>query len=145
MNPELKDRWVFIVNPIAGNNFGKSMVSVIAEKLKKYNIDGEIILTESSGHAVEISRSCYERGYRYIIGVGGDGTVNEIARPLINKQDAVIGVIPAGTGNDFIQITGFPDRFSENDWEILFKHNIIEMDAGYVNEHDIPEWNGTGI
>ncbi len=67
----------------------------------------------------------YEKGYRYIIGVGGDGTVNEIARPLVNKKDVVIGVIPAGTGNDFIQILGFPDRFSENDWEILFKKNII--------------------
>jgi len=133
MNPESKEKWIFIVNPIAGNGFAKTMIQVIEEKLKKYDIDGKIILTERSGHAVELSKSCYEKGYRYIIGVGGDGTVNEIARPLVNKQDVVIGVVPAGTGNDFIQITGFPDRFSEKDWEILFNKNIIAMDAGSVN------------
>jgi diacylglycerol kinase (ATP) len=133
MNPELKEKWIFIVNPIAGNGFAKTMIPVIEEKLKKYGIDGEILLTERSGHAVELSKSCYEKGYRYIIGVGGDGTVNEIARPLVNKPDVVIGVIPAGTGNDFIQVTGFPDRFSDKNWEILFKKNIIGMDAGSVN------------
>jgi YegS/Rv2252/BmrU family lipid kinase len=133
MESETKEKWAFIVNPIAGNSFAKTMVPVIEEKLKKYGIDGEIILTERSGHAEELSKSCYEKGYRYIIGVGGDGTANEIARPLVNKPDVVIGVIPAGTGNDFIQITGFPGRFSENDWEILFSKNVIGMDAGFVN------------
>jgi diacylglycerol kinase (ATP) len=133
MTPELKEKWIFIVNPIAGNGFAKTMIPVIEDKLKKYDIDGEIIQTERSGHAAELSKSCYEKGYRYIIGVGGDGTANEIARPLVNKEDVVIGVIPAGTGNDFIQITGFPDRFSEKDWEILFDKNIIGMDAGSVN------------
>ena len=133
MMSEKKEKWVFIVNPIAGNGFAKTMIHVIEDKLKKYGIDGEILLTERSGHAVELSKSCYEKGYRYIIGVGGDGTVNEIARPLVNKQDVVIGVIPAGTGNDFIQVTGFPGRFSEKEWEILFKKNIIRMDAGSVN------------
>jgi len=130
---EKKEKWVFIVNPIAGNGFGKTMVPVIEEKIRKYGIDGEILLTERSGHAAELSRSCYEKGYRYIIGVGGDGTMNEVARPLINKSDVVIGIIPAGTGNDFVQITGFPGRFSEGDWDILFKKNITGMDAGSVN------------
>jgi diacylglycerol kinase (ATP) len=130
---EKKEKWGFIVNPTAGNGFAKSMVPVIEEKLKKYGIDGEILLTERSGHAAELSKSCYGKGFKYIIAVGGDGTMNEVARPLINKKDVVIGIIPAGTGNDFVQITGFPDRFTENDWEILFKKNIIAMDAGSVN------------
>ena len=59
--------------------------------------------------------------------------MNEVARPLINRKDVVIGIIPAGTGNDFVQITGFPDRFSDKDWETFFKKNIIGMDAGSVN------------
>jgi len=133
MNFEVKEKWAFIVNPTAGNGFAKSMVPVIEEKLKQYGIDGEILVTERSGHATELSKSCYEKGFKYIIAVGGDGTINEVARPLINKKDIVTGIIPAGTGNDFVQITGFPDRFSENDWEVLFKRNIIAMDAGSVN------------
>lgn len=133
MDHHLNEKWVFIVNPIAGNGFAKSMVPVIEEKIKKYDIDGEIVLTESSGHAAELSGLYYAKGYRFIIGVGGDGTINEIARPLINKHDVFIGVIPAGTGNDFIQITGFPDRFTEKDWSIFFEKNIINMDAGVAN------------
>jgi diacylglycerol kinase (ATP) len=127
------EKWIFIVNPIAGNGFAKTTVPEIKEKLKKYNIDGEVIMTERSGHATELSKYYYEKGYSYIIGVGGDGTINEIARSLIDKKDVIIGVIPAGTGNDFIQILGFPDRFKENDWNIFFKKNIIAMDAGTVN------------
>jgi YegS/Rv2252/BmrU family lipid kinase len=128
-----KNRWVFIVNPIAGNGFGKTMIPAIGEKLKKYGIDGEIVQTERSGHAVELSGEYYEKGYRIIIGVGGDGTANEVARPLINRKDAVFGVIPAGTGNDFIQITGFHDRMTDSDWDVFFRKPIIPMDAGSVN------------
>jgi diacylglycerol kinase (ATP) len=133
MDDELKEKWAFIVNPTAGNGFAKSMILVIEEKLKEYDIAGEIFLTERSGHATELSESCLAKGFRYIISVGGDGTMNEVARPLINRKDVVTGIIPAGTGNDFVQITGFPDRFSENDWDILFRKSITGLDAGSVN------------
>lgn len=133
MEVEKRDKWVFIVNPIAGNGFAKTLVPEIKEKIEKYSIDAEIVFTEKSGHAAELSENYYRKGFRYIIGVGGDGTLNEIARPLINKKDVVAGIIPAGTGNDFIQILGFPGRFKENDWDIFFKKNMIAMDAGTVN------------
>ena len=127
------DKWVFIVNPVAGNGFGKIIVPVIREKIKQFNIDAEVVFTEKHGHATDISRNYLEKGFRYIIGVGGDGTMNEIARPLINRKEVTIGIIPAGTGNDFIQILGFPGRFEEKDWKIFFERNVISMDAGQVN------------
>jgi len=133
MDVQKRDKWIFIVNPIAGNGFARTLVPKIKEKIEKHNIDAEIVFTEKSGHAVELSEFYYRKGFRYIIGVGGDGTLNEIARPLIKKKDIVAGIIPAGTGNDFIQILGFPGRFKENDWDIFFKKNMIEMDAGTVN------------
>jgi YegS/Rv2252/BmrU family lipid kinase len=134
MTAESKKKWIFIVNPIAGNGFAKSLIPEIRDKMNKYNIDGEIILTEKKGHASQISSLYYSKGFRYFIGVGGDGTVNEIARPLINKPDVIMGVIPGGTGNDFIQITGFPDRFRDDDWETFFTGNAVLTDAGKVNE-----------
>ena len=105
------EKWVFIVNPIAGNGLAKTMMPEIETMIKKYNINGQIVLTERSGHAAEISKTFYEKGFNHIIGVGGDGTMNEIARPLINRKDVIVGIIPAGTGNDFSQITGFQGRF----------------------------------
>ncbi|MCX6321197.1 MAG: diacylglycerol kinase family protein, partial [Bacteroidia bacterium] len=129
----LKKEWVFIINPIAGNGFAKTIVPKLEEMIKKYSIDAEIVFTERIGHATELAGRYFERGFRYIIGVGGDGTLNEIARPLVNKKDVTIGVIPAGTGNDFIQILGFPNRFEDSDWDIFFKSKVIAMDAGNVN------------
>lgn len=128
-----EDKWVFIVNPIAGNGFAKTLVPDIKAMIKKHNIDGEIIFSERPGHASELSKIFYDKGFRYIIGVGGDGTMNEIACPLVNKKDVIIGIIPAGTGNDFIQICGFPGRFTEKEWDIFFRKNVTVMDAGDVN------------
>jgi diacylglycerol kinase (ATP) len=129
----VKREWVFIINPIAGNGFAKTIVPKLEEMIKKYSIDAEIVFTERIGHATELAGRYFERGFRYIIGVGGDGTLNEIARPLVNKKDVTIGIIPAGTGNDFIQILGFPNRFTDSDWDTFFKSKVIAMDAGNVN------------
>jgi YegS/Rv2252/BmrU family lipid kinase len=128
-----KKEWVFIINPVAGNGFAKTIVPKLEEMIRKYNVEADLVFTERSGHAVELSEKYLTNGFRYIIGVGGDGTLNEIARPLINKSNVTIGLIPAGTGNDFIQILGFPNRFGENDWDVFFRRDTIAMDAGDVN------------
>jgi diacylglycerol kinase (ATP) len=132
MESKKKD-WVFIVNPIAGNGFGETIVPRLKEMIQKHDIGAEIVFTEKSGHATHLSEQYFIRGFRYIIAVGGDGTFNEVARPLINKKNVITGIIPAGTGNDFIQILGFPNRFEDKDWDIFFNKNIIAMDAGWCN------------
>lgn len=125
--------WVFIVNPIAGNGFARSIVPKLEEMIQKHNVDAEIVFTERSGHATELSEQYFKRGFKYIIAVGGDGTFNEMSRSLIGRKDVTTGIIPAGTGNDFIQILGFPSRLSDNDWDIFFNRKVIATDAGSVN------------
>jgi diacylglycerol kinase (ATP) len=129
----MTDKWVFIVNPVAGSGSAKSQMPKLEEMIKKDNLDAEIVVTTKKGHATELSEISLENGFRYIVGVGGDGTLNEIARPLVGKSEVVIGIIPAGTGNDFIQILGFPNRFGDSDWDMFSKKNIISMDIGLVN------------
>jgi diacylglycerol kinase (ATP) len=126
-------KWVFIINPISGNGSSKAILPRLEEMIRKHNIDAELVFTERSGHASELSEKYYSAGFKYIIGVGGDGTLNEIARPLINMKNITIGIIPAGTGNDFIQILGFPNRFEDADWDAFFKVKTISMDVGNVN------------
>lgn len=128
-----KKEWAFIVNPIAGNGFGKTIVPKLSEMIGKHGVKAEIAFTEKCGHATGLSEQFYKRGFRYIIAVGGDGTFNEMCRPLINKKDVIAGIVPAGTGNDFIQILGFPNRFADNDWDTFFRKEIIAMDAGSCN------------
>ena len=59
--------------------------------------------------------------------------MNEVASPLIHQKHICTGLVPAGTGNDFIQILGFPDRFKQEHWDIFFAEHRISMDAGKVN------------
>jgi YegS/Rv2252/BmrU family lipid kinase len=139
----MKRKWAFIINPVAGNGFAGTMGPTLEKMIVKYNIDAEIVLTERSGHATELSAAFISKGFSYIIGVGGDGTFNEIARPAVNNKNVTLGLIPAGTGNDFIQILGFPDRFGEEDWEKFFKISVIDMDAGSCN--GLMFLNGMGL
>lgn len=136
-------KWVFIVNPISGNNFGATMVPVLEEKIKQFGIDGEIVQTERHGHASEITEEYHKKGFHYFIAVGGDGTIHEVGRACVGKKDFVFGVVPAGTGNDFNQNLGFPDRFEEKHWEIFFQEHILNMDYGKCN--GMPFMNGMGL
>jgi diacylglycerol kinase (ATP) len=129
----MKKKWAFIINPVAGNGFARTILPKLEEMIIKNNISAELVYTERPGHATELSASYLEKGFSYIIGVGGDGTLNEIAKPLINKENVIAGLIPAGTGNDFIQILGFPNHFGEKDWDTFFKAHVIEMDTGSCN------------
>ena len=130
---KMTDKWAFIVNPVAGSGSAKLQLPKLEEMISMHNLDAEIVFTERKGHATQLSETFLQKGFRNITGVGGDGTLNEIARPLAGKPEVVIGLIPAGTGNDFIQILGFPNRFGESDWEMFFKRNTISMDIGKVN------------
>ena len=60
----VKKEWIFIVNPIAGNGFAKTIVPKIEEMIQKHNIEAEIVFTERSGHATELAEKFLEKGFR---------------------------------------------------------------------------------
>jgi len=65
--------------------------------------------------------------------VGGDGTMSEVAQGLAGRDGVTFGAVAAGTGNDFIHILGFPDRFEEEHWRALFEAATVDMDVGRCN------------
>ena len=136
-------KWVFIVNPVAGNGYALTLIDQIRERIAIHRLDAEVVITERKGHATELSEHYANSGYNCIVGVGGDGTMNEIAAPLVSRKDIIVGLIGGGTGNDFIQITGFPDRFTEKEWDIFFRANAMPMDVGICNGKII--LNGMGL
>ena len=136
-------KWIFIINPIAGNGYGEEIKSILEKKVAEYNIPAEYVTTERKGHAGELSKKYADLGYKYIIAVGGDGTVNEVFTPIINRKDIISGAIPAGTGNDFIQLLGFPNRFTEENWKTFFDLNTKLMDVGHCNGNYF--LNGMGL
>jgi diacylglycerol kinase (ATP) len=135
--------WVFIINPVAGNGFANALKPELEKMIHKYAADALVVYSEKPGHAAQLASQYADNGSKYIIGVGGDGTLNEIASGLLHKKNVTIGLVPAGTGNDFIQILGFPNRFEEKHWEVLFEKNATSMDVGLCN--GLPFLNGMGL
>jgi YegS/Rv2252/BmrU family lipid kinase len=119
------------------------MEGTIAEMSEKHGVKADIVFTGRRGDATILSEKYLRAGYTHIIGVGGDGTFNEVAVPLINRKDIVTGLVPAGTGNDFIQILGFPGRFEDHHWDILFRGETKDMDCGSCNGNIF--FNGMGL
>ncbi len=137
------DRWAFIVNPIAGNGYGASCVDTVRDMMRAHGAEGEVAITRAKGHATELAASFAEKGYTRIVAVGGDGTAAEAASALVGRTGALFGIVGAGTGNDFISMFGFPDRFTEPDWQALFECANLRMDVGRCNGKYF--FNGMGL
>ena len=92
-------RLIFIVNPISGRSFLKNrVVSRIIHSIDKVKYDVTIRFTSYAGHATEIASEAVKEGAHIVVAVGGDGTINEVARSLVNTQTA-LGIVPCGSGN----------------------------------------------
>lgn len=109
-------KYVFIVNPVAGKenpiNYCKAPIE---EVCRKHGIDYEFVLTERSGHATEIAASYADAAAEdspvRVFSVGGDGTLCEVANGLMGKPFCELGVIPCGSGNDYIRTFGDKAEF----------------------------------
>ncbi|MBK0402516.1 YegS/Rv2252/BmrU family lipid kinase [Adhaeribacter sp. BT258] len=90
------DKILFILNPKSGRKSAVSVPALIPQYLAENRY--KIVLTEFAGHATELARQGAKTGFRVIAAVGGDGTVNEVARGLLGTK-AALAIIPKGSGN----------------------------------------------
>jgi diacylglycerol kinase (ATP) len=105
-----------IVNPTAGAGKTVRYLPHILELVESINLDFDYQLTESPGHAVEIAQLAVKDGYRVVISVGGDGTINEVVNGLYSTGDisnVSLGIISTGTGADYIRTLGIPRPYRE--------------------------------
>lgn len=93
-----KKRIVFVVNPISGTQGKKAILKWIEERIDHSQYDYEIVKTAYAGHAVEIAAKAVYEKVDTVVAIGGDGTINEVARSLIHSTTA-LGIIPCGSGN----------------------------------------------
>jgi YegS/Rv2252/BmrU family lipid kinase len=136
-------KWAFIINPAAGGGYAATIDGLIKQMTEKHGITAETAFTGKKGDATELSASYAAKGYKYIIGVGGDGTFNEVAAPLVGNMEVITGLIPAGTGNDFAQILGFSGRLTPAGWDAFFKADTVAIDSGWCNGKYF--FNGMGL
>ena len=109
-----KSTLFFIVNPRAGS--GKTMCEWLpAEKeLERAGVSYVTAMTDHKRHATSLAMEACQQGYRKIIAVGGDGSLHEVFNGICrwcdnsncDISDFYIGVIPIGSGNDWIKSLG---------------------------------------
>lgn len=137
----------FIINPISGSretqNTKKRLPKMIMQLLDCGQWLPNISFTEYGGHASELARQYARMGFDAVVAVGGDGTVNEVAKGLLGTRTA-LGIIPMGSGNGFARHLGIPVRPNKA-IELLNHSEPIDIDYGMANNHLFVSTCGTGF
>ena len=121
----------FIVNPISGTGSKEEIPRLIADSIDAGRFDFEVRMTEYAGHAAEIASQCASHGRDIVVAVGGDGTVNEVARSLVHTQSA-LGIIPCGSGNGLARHLCIPLNVRKA-LDIINRCQIEAFDYGVIN------------
>jgi YegS/Rv2252/BmrU family lipid kinase len=132
-----RNEWFTIVNPNAGNGKGKKDWDRISGLFEKENIGVIARVTEKKGQAIEFIRDALGSGFRRIISVGGDGTLNEVVNGVFTQdycspKEVVIGMIPVGTGNDWGRMFGIPLVY-EGAVKVIKECKTMAHDIGIIS------------
>jgi len=139
---EAKPKFFLVINLIAGQGRCKELYPKIKLELDRRKVDYDLHFTNEPLEATDVAKMGIEAGFTHIVAMGGDGTVNEVVNGLLGSN-AVLGVLPAGTGNDFIRMLGIPANPLEA-IDTLLANDTTTIDLGCVDE-DRCFINGLGI
>ena len=117
MTHQNTERWFVVVNPVSGGGKGLEDFPKISHLLRENGIEHDPAFTEHRYHATELMVEAINRGYRKIVVVGGDGTLNEVVNGLFIQrqcapQEILLSVIAVGTGNDWVRTFGTPRNYT---------------------------------
>ena len=123
-----------VVNPHSGNSNFKKSWEKITYILKLKNINFSYSFTEYRKHEVILVDKAIEQGYRNIISVGGDGTLHHVVNGIMKQRyiktsKIKLGVIPLGTGNDWIRTYNIPNSI-EKSINVILKNTTVLQDIG---------------
>lgn len=138
----MKHKIIFIVNPISGHHNKNSFPSLVENHIDKNQYDYKIVFTEYAGHATELTMKAIDDEYDFIAAVGGDGTINEIAKCLIGKRQVLV-IIPLGSGNGLARHLGLPFKAERLIADVINNGKCYKMDTAVMN--NIPFISLAGI
>ncbi|MBN1859197.1 diacylglycerol kinase family lipid kinase, partial [Candidatus Bipolaricaulota bacterium] len=134
--------YFLVVNLIAGLGLCKRLFPSVRKELDRRGISYDLHYTNEPQEAIDVARMGVDAGFTYVVAMGGDGTINEVANGL-GDGGATLGVIPAGKGNDFARMMGIPiDPVRAID--ALENGVVRNVDLGMLNG-DRRFVNGVGI
>ncbi|WP_456461429.1 diacylglycerol/lipid kinase family protein [Lutibacter sp.] len=133
----MKNKWFIIVNPTSGNGASKKKWPVIKKELLNQNFKIEVVFTAYEKHSIKLLEIALKKGFTNFICVGGDGTLHNIINGILrfnpaNILEIKIGIIPIGTGNDWVKTYNIPLNYKKA-IDIIKTENTIKQDIGKIN------------
>ncbi|MBQ5856175.1 MAG: YegS/Rv2252/BmrU family lipid kinase [Bacteroidales bacterium] len=128
----MKKKIIFIINPISGHHNKNNFPHLVDKHIDKNQYEYSIVFTEYAGHATELTMKAIEDGFEYIAAVGGDGTINEIAKCLIGKKQVLI-IIPLGSGNGLARHLELPFKVERLINEVINNGKVYKIDTAVMN------------
>lgn len=105
-------RYVFVVNPAAGKHKAGEFIPEIEKVCKSSGVDYEIYKTSGIGDAKKYTHALGESGEDVcVFACGGDGTLFETVNGAVGFDNLKIGMLPLGSGNDFVRNFGTKKDF----------------------------------
>ena len=133
----------FIINPKSGTDRNKALQASIAAIFPTHIFETHIFFTEFAGHATGLAADCASKHFETVVAVGGDGTVNEVARGIINTGTS-LGIVPKGSGNGLARTCNIP-LHTEKALHLIAKGYVKNIDAGLANDELFLSNAGTGF
>ncbi len=129
-----------VVNPVAAGGRTVRLWPSIQSALRQHDLSFEFAFTSAPGEGIELARRAALEGYRVVVALGGDGTINEVANGLMLAGDgeragAEMGLIMAGRGCDFARTVGVPADYQEA-CARLAQPRRMTIDVGLVHYHE---------
>ena len=126
-----KDRFLAIVNPVAGGGRSARLAGPALARLRGNGLGIDVIASTAAGHAVELASEGYSQGYRRFLAVGGDGTAHEIVNGVFRRGTpdgrVALGFLPLGTGNSFLR--DFASNGEESAFQALLDQKTRPVDV----------------
>lgn len=138
----MKKKIIFIINPISGHHNKNNFPNLVEKHIDKNQYEYSIVFTEYAGHATELTMKAIEDDFDYIAAVGGDGTINEVAKCLIGKRQILV-IVPLGSGNGLARHLELPFKPERLITEVINKGKVYKIDTAVMN--DIPFISIAGI
>ncbi|HEX7463541.1 MAG TPA: diacylglycerol kinase family protein, partial [Actinomycetota bacterium] len=125
-----------IVNPHAGKKRVGEGVPELERTLQARGLPYRLLVTQGPGDAARFAREALRGGSHFLVAVGGDGTVHEVVNGMFADGDpiargAVLGVVAAGSGCDFVRTFGLPGDVTRS-CQHLLGENTYPLDLGKI-------------
>jgi YegS/Rv2252/BmrU family lipid kinase len=138
----MEGKGIFIINPVSGKSRKKDVHKLI-EKIFPEETGFKIVYTKFAGEATQIAKKWLAKGYTKFIAVGGDGTVNEVAAAIV-ETDAILGIIPLGSGNGLARHLKIPMK-PQKALNLIKQGNHTKIDYGEINNRKFFCTTGVGF